>query len=109
ILWKFAIPPAADALRKRRERIRDEFERLERDRLAAAKGKEDEEARLRALEGGVAARLKQATDEADKLRDVLTKEGEEAAARVAVKAKLEAETEHQKMLLELRNEVLGAS
>ena len=109
ILGKFAIPPAARALRGRREGIAHAFDELDREVDLASKKKRDEEERLKSLEGGVEERRKRATDDAASLRTQLAKEAEEAAARAMQKAKLEAEIEHQKMLLELRNEVVAVS
>lgn len=109
ILGKFAIPPAMRALRGRQDGIKQTFDQLDHDLAFAKDGKKQEEDRLRSLETGASERMQRAVDEGAKLREQLAAEGEEGAARVAGKAKLEAEIEHQKMLLELRNEVVDVS
>ncbi len=109
LLGKFAIPILGKALRDRRDKIRDTLEGLERDEKSAVAAKSEAEARLKDVERGAADRIERALQEGHQLREQLTREGEEQAGKIAYKAKLEAEIERQKMLLELRNEVVDVA
>jgi F-type H+-transporting ATPase subunit b len=109
ILGKFAFPPAIRALRARSDRIRDELDALDREEKAAADDRGAAEKGLHEIERESVDRLEKAAAEGADLRDKLFREGDEAAEKVHYKAKLEIELERQKMVFELRNEVVEAA
>ncbi|HVY61978.1 MAG TPA: F0F1 ATP synthase subunit B [Planctomycetota bacterium] len=109
ILGKFAIPPAIRALRARSDRIRDELDALDRDEKAAAEARASAEKGLHDIDHGSVERMERAAREGVELREKLLREGDEGAEKVHYKAKLEVELERQKMLLELRDEVVEAA
>ena len=109
ILAKYAVPPAVAALRARSDRIRDELDALDREERAAAEAKSKAESGLKDVERTSIERMERAVKEGAELRDQLVREGDEGAEKVRYKAKLEIEIERQKMMLELRNEVVELS
>lgn len=107
VLAYFAFPPAAEALGRRRERIRKTFEDLERERGAAERAKRDAETQLQQAERSSLERMEQAVREGVRLREELVAEGTALADQVHRKSQVEAAIERAKLSIELRNEVVA--
>jgi F-type H+-transporting ATPase subunit b len=109
ILVRFVFPLLGDALRKRREGIREGLETLERDEAKLHALKSASEKGVQDAERASLDRMQQAVKDGAAMKEQLIVEGDEAARKIAHKAKLEQEIERQKMVLELRNEVVDLS
>lgn len=109
IIGKFAVPPLARLLRGRQDRIREAFERIERDLAAAAAAKADAERKRKGADESAAEVVDRAAREGARLRDQVLREAADAARAIKGKAALEATIERDKMLLEFRSEVVDSA
>jgi F-type H+-transporting ATPase subunit b len=93
-------------MRERRERIRAEYERIEQEKAAVAKLRQEYEAHLKRVEAESRERIQTAVAEgqrvAAEIREIARKEAQEALAR----AREEIALERDKAQVTLRNEVV---
>jgi F-type H+-transporting ATPase subunit b len=93
-------------MRERRERIRAEFERIEEEKAAAAKLRQEYEGHIKRIEAESRERIQNAVSEGQKvaaeIREIARKEAQDTIQR----AREEIAREHEKAQASLKNEVV---
>ena len=105
----FMLNPVRNLLDKRKERIANDRDQAEKDKLEAAKLKEDYDAKIKYVEKDAEAILSEARKKALKNEERIVAEAKEEAARIIAHAKNEAELEKQKVKDELKKEIIAVA
>ena len=105
----FLLNPVRNLLEKRKERIANDRNQAEKDKLEAAKLKEDYDAKIKNVEKDAEAILSEARKKALKNEERIVAEAKEEAARIIAHAKNEAELEKKKVQDELKKEIIAVA
>jgi len=109
ILYKFLFKPLTTFLAKRAEGIRQSLEEAKAAREAAAKAREEYEARILAVQREAQERREAALREVEEERQRLMRASKEEADRLVAAAKAEIEQEAKKAKAALREEAVSLS
>ncbi len=105
----FLLNPVRNLLDKRKERIANDREQAEKDKIEAAKLKDEYDARIKDVEKDAEAILSEARKKALKNEERIVAEAKEEAARIIAHAKNEAELEKKKVQDELKKEIIAVA
>lgn len=105
----FLLNPVRALLKKRQERITNDREQAEHDRLAAEKLKQDYDARIKNVEKDAELILSEARKKALKSEERIVDEAKEEAARIIAHAKTEAELEKKKAADDIKKEIIAVA
>lgn len=105
----FLLNPVRALLKKRQERITNDREQAEHDRLEAEKLKQDYDARIKNVEKDAELILSEARKKALKSEERIVDEAKEEAARIIAHAKTEAELEKKKAADDIKKEIIAVA
>ena len=109
LLRRFLFDKIFALLKARNEEIRDTFEKIEKDRQAAAKLKADYERRVSEAEEEAERRLAEAVKQAKQIGAEIIEKTRQEAELIKLNAKETLELERKKATQELRNQVITLS
>jgi len=105
VLKRFAWKPLLQALTSREEKIRESLEQAEHARQEAQRLIEANERQMQQAQGEFQRLMREAREEAEKLRAKRRQEADEEAKKIVDQGKMEIEREKEAALNQLRNEV----
>lgn len=105
----FMLNPIRSLLKKRQDRITNEREQAENDKMAAEKLKQEYDARLKNVEKDAEQILSEARRKALKSEERIVDEAKEEAARIIAHAKTEAELEKKKAADDIKKEIIAVA
>jgi len=106
ILRRYAWGPILAMLDERRERIRQEFERIDTEKQGAAALKAEYDAQLRNIEAQARLRLQEAVQEGQKVAGEIREQARQDAHAQIERAREEIERERDKAAATLRNDMV---
>lgn len=107
ILKRFAWKPLLQLLEDRRNRIVDEFQKIEDEKVKVAEQQALYEAKLREIDAERRAKLVEAVDEGKKVAADIKAHAQDEVKELHVKAKAELEREVAKAKVELRDQMVA--
>ncbi|HPI21938.1 MAG TPA: F0F1 ATP synthase subunit B [Spirochaetota bacterium] len=105
ILWKAAWKPLVEALDLRAEKVRNDIETAEKNRIEAEKIFEDHKAMMNNAKNEAAKLIADGKADAERLRSGLLEKANEEAQKIMEHAKREITLSKDKALGELKNEI----
>lgn len=105
----FLLNPVRALLKKRQNRITNDREQAEHDKLEAEKLKQDYDARIKNVEKHAELILSEARKKALKSEERIVDEAKEEAARIIAHAKTEAELEKKKAADDIKKEIIAVA
>ena len=105
VLKKLAWKPLLQALTAREEKIRESLEQAEHARHEAQRLIEENQKQMTQAQGEFQRMMREAREEADKLRAKRKQDAEAEARKIVEQGKMEIEREKEAALNQLRNEV----
>lgn len=105
----FLLNPVRALLKKRQDRITNDREQAEHDKLEAEKLKQDYDARIKNVEKDAELILSEARKKALKSEERIVDEAKEEAARIIAHAKTEAELEKKKAADDIKKEIIAVA
>ncbi len=109
LLWKTAWKPVIEALDSRAEKIRNDLETAEKNRLEAEKLLGEHKEMMDNARSEAARIISEGKSEADRLKDEILEKANADAQNFSEKAKREIEVAKDKALLEIKDEVVSLS
>ena len=109
VLGKFAWKPMLKTLQDRENSIRRAIDEAEAAKISATQMRDQYEKDIQKGQNKVQELLKQATVDAQKIREKLVKDAEEEAQRLGALNKRQLEEEKEKVLRDIRKEVASLS
>jgi F-type H+-transporting ATPase subunit b len=107
ILRRFAWKPLLALLEDRRNRIVDEFKKIDDEKAKVAEQKAQYEARLREIDNERRAKLVEAVDEGKKVAADIKAHAQDEVKELHAKAKAELDRDVAKARVELRNQMVA--
>lgn len=105
----FLINPVRNLLNKRKERIVNDREQANTDKVEAAKLKEEYDSKIKNVEKDAEVILSEARKKALKNEERIVAEAKEEAARIIAHAKNEAELEKKKAADDIKKEIIAVA
>lgn len=105
----FMLNPVRNLLQKRKDRIANDREQAETDKIEAAKLKEEYDAKIKDVEKEAEIILSEARKKALKNEERIVAEAKEEAARIIAHAKNEAELEKKKAADDIKKEIIAVA
>lgn len=107
LLKKFAWVPLLNLMEDRRNKIRDEFETIENEKLRVDQLTADYEGKLKDIDAERRAKLVEAVDEGKKIAEEIKAEARDDAQKTVEKAKEDLKRDVAKAKVQLKNDMVA--
>ena len=109
VMWKYALPPVRNMMKRREERIRDDLERAERARTEAESEREQYQRQLAEARNEAARTLEEARQSADEVKRQIRAQAEAEGAEIRARAQEDARLAAERVGAELQRQVADLS
>jgi F-type H+-transporting ATPase subunit b len=109
IVWKFGWKSMAKFIRERQEKVRKTIDDAENTRRSIAKLEAEYRSRLEGVERKAAEMLAAARGEAARAKEEIVHDAQEEASALRKKGQEQLEQERQRLMAEMRAEIVGLS
>ncbi|HEY3095412.1 MAG TPA: F0F1 ATP synthase subunit B [Acidimicrobiia bacterium] len=109
VMWKYALPPVRNMMKRREERIREDLERAERARVEAEEEREQYRRQLADARNEAARILEEARQAGDGVKRQIRSQAEAEAAEIRARAQEDARLAAERAGAELQRQVADLS